>query len=310
MDIKKPHLEQPNLPVLRKLTEQFIDLYSDRPNVIIFENKAKTMIVGDLHGDLSATKRIFRIAHEKSCERLIFLGDYVDRGPNQLAVLEFVLKMSLENLDKVIPLRGNHEDQSMNRDYGFLAELDQKFPNPSDFQEAVDLTIELYDYLPLAVQTPHSLLLHGGIPENATLEDIKEIPKPHSRLMTFRRSKAEKLYRILWELQWNDPDENLPSGFSHSRRGRRSRTFSCKAAEAFLNEISSNMRLFRSHESSRGPFGNLWDGLVVHIYSTASTIAQFLHSGNDEGAVAIDNEDGSVDILNLTGTRIASLPPK
>ena len=44
--------------------------------------------IGDIHGHLTALDRLLiRIPFEES-DTLIFLGDYVDRGPNARAVIE------------------------------------------------------------------------------------------------------------------------------------------------------------------------------------------------------------------------------
>ncbi|MFW9917444.1 MAG: metallophosphoesterase family protein [Candidatus Thorarchaeota archaeon] len=311
MDLMEPHLEQPNIFALKQLAEDFIGTFARRANVVSFSNSARTMIVGDLHGDLEATKLTIKLAQEHNCERMVFLGDYVDRGSDQLAVLEYVLKLSLANPEAVIPIRGNHEDETMNSKYGFHKELRTKFPTPAVSEEAKGYCLEIYDHMPLAVQTPHSLLLHGGIPENATLEDIKSIPKPHSKIVAMRKPQSQKLKRIFEEIRWNDPGDSLSSGFAPSRRGAPIRNFSCKEAEAFLRRSAERPRLFRSHESSRGLFESLWDGLVVHILtSDLDPIISSKGPVPQVGAVAVENEDGSVDILSLERRRIASLPPR
>ncbi|MHA2495121.1 MAG: metallophosphoesterase family protein [Candidatus Hodarchaeales archaeon] len=307
----QPHLEQPNIFALKQLAEDFIGTFAKRANVVSFNNSARTMIVGDLHGDLEATKLVIKLAQEHNCERIVFLGDYVDRGSDQLAVLEYILKLSLANPEVVIPIRGNHEDETMNSKYGFHMELRTKFPTPAVSKEAKGYCLEIYDYMPLAVQTPHSLLLHGGIPENGTLEDIKSIPKPHSKILAMRKPQSQKLQRIFEEVRWNDPSDALSSGFAPSRRGKSVRNFSCKEVEAFLRRSAERPRLFRSHESSRGFFESLWDGLVVHILtSDQNPIISSKSPVPQVGAVAVENEDGSVDILSLERRRIASLPPR
>lgn len=70
--------------------------------------------VGDIHGRndlllllLSAIGNDAKTAQEK---RLIFLGDYVDRGPNAREVVDTLLWLSRERPDACVFLKGNHDD--------------------------------------------------------------------------------------------------------------------------------------------------------------------------------------------------------
>lgn len=67
------------------------------------------MIIGDVHGCLDMLKRLMEKVHWRpERDRLIFLGDYIDRGPDAMGVVEYIL--SLSNLDgDVHCLLGNHE---------------------------------------------------------------------------------------------------------------------------------------------------------------------------------------------------------
>jgi len=72
---------------------------------------SRTIAIGDIHGDLSALERIFdRLPRLKKEDTLVFLGDYLDRGPKSAQVVGFVRKLEAEGAAKVVALRGNHED--------------------------------------------------------------------------------------------------------------------------------------------------------------------------------------------------------
>lgn len=58
-------------------------------------------------------------------DTLVFLGDYIDRGPKSYDVVDFILKMGEEN-PNMITLRGNHEDFVISL---FLGNQDQKMRN-------------------------------------------------------------------------------------------------------------------------------------------------------------------------------------
>ena len=71
----------------------------------------RTFAVGDIHGDLTALETLFdRLPKLTRDDTVVFLGDYVDRGPESKGVVEQVRKIARKGPAKVIMLRGNHED--------------------------------------------------------------------------------------------------------------------------------------------------------------------------------------------------------
>jgi serine/threonine protein phosphatase 1 len=71
----------------------------------------RTFAFGDIHGDLDALERAFeRLPERRESDTLVFLGDYLDRGPNSAEVVAYVRRLAVEGPAKVVALRGNHED--------------------------------------------------------------------------------------------------------------------------------------------------------------------------------------------------------
>jgi serine/threonine protein phosphatase 1 len=71
----------------------------------------RTIAIGDVHGDLEALERLLpRLPLLYAEDTLLFLGDYVDRGPNPAGVVRRVRALPLETPARVVFLRGNHED--------------------------------------------------------------------------------------------------------------------------------------------------------------------------------------------------------
>ena len=80
----------------------------------------KSFIVGDVHGCLEMLKRLIdKIEWNPSDDRLIFIGDYIDRGENPKGVVDFVLKLS-EDSPSVQCLIGNHEQMLLD----YLSDVD------------------------------------------------------------------------------------------------------------------------------------------------------------------------------------------
>jgi serine/threonine protein phosphatase 1 len=72
----------------------------------------RSFVIGDIHGDLVALRTLLqRLPDADASDSMIFLGDYIDRGPDSAAVVEF-LRYQLPQLTraKLVFLRGNHED--------------------------------------------------------------------------------------------------------------------------------------------------------------------------------------------------------
>jgi serine/threonine protein phosphatase 1 len=71
----------------------------------------RTFAIGDIHGDLDSLERAFeRLPARKPTDTLVFLGDYMDRGPHSAEVVAYVRGLAKDGPAKVVALRGNHED--------------------------------------------------------------------------------------------------------------------------------------------------------------------------------------------------------
>lgn len=71
----------------------------------------RTFAIGDIHGDLDALKCLLtRLGQLTSEDRLVFVGDYIDRGPDSAGVVRFLMQLPKKTSAEVVFLRGNHED--------------------------------------------------------------------------------------------------------------------------------------------------------------------------------------------------------
>jgi len=66
--------------------------------------------IGDIHGNLKALKELVEKLPED--KQLVFLGDYIDRGPDSAGVVDFLIDLSKKR--DCIFLSGNHEDMMLN----------------------------------------------------------------------------------------------------------------------------------------------------------------------------------------------------
>lgn len=162
----------------------------------VLEDRRVT-IVGDIHGDHYSFDRILS-RYEDSF--MVFLGDYVDRGPpeGQVHVLYNVLRLFVEGAG-VVPLRGNHEPPE-----GLI-------PYPHDYPQALsmlygsragrlhDLSRWVFEHLPYALLIEKRVLLVHGGPPISTLDAARD---PVEYL---GGDKFPPPISLLEEVLWSDP---------------------------------------------------------------------------------------------------------
>ena len=68
---------------------------------------SKYIVFGDVHGCYKALETAIKLALEKEAIA-VFLGDYVDRGPNSMKTLQLIIDAKANNPNWVF-LRGNHD---------------------------------------------------------------------------------------------------------------------------------------------------------------------------------------------------------
>jgi serine/threonine protein phosphatase 1 len=70
----------------------------------------RLLAIGDIHGCLRALDTLLARVAPGPDDRLITLGDYVDRGPDSRGVLDRLVELHAKNPAGLIALRGNHDD--------------------------------------------------------------------------------------------------------------------------------------------------------------------------------------------------------
>ena len=71
----------------------------------------KTIIVGDIHGCFAEFEEILRKTElDEAGDRLILIGDVIDRGPDSRLVLNQIWELHKKMGERFVYLMGNHED--------------------------------------------------------------------------------------------------------------------------------------------------------------------------------------------------------
>jgi len=80
----------------------------------------RLLAVGDIHGCLDHLQRLMARVEPQTADRVVFLGDYVDRGPDGRGVIDYLLDFG-RRFPQSVFLKGNHEAMFLD----FLAGRDQ-----------------------------------------------------------------------------------------------------------------------------------------------------------------------------------------
>lgn len=138
------------------------------PRLIHLPPQGKAVFVGDTHGDLDSSEEVIHRYLKKSY-RIVFLGDYVDRGDYSKENIQYLLQIKLKHPDEVFLLSGNHEGYMVKELY------------PANFWDSLSIKErETYGYLfsklPLSATSQNGILaIHGGLPDLESLEKIDQI---------------------------------------------------------------------------------------------------------------------------------------
>ena len=145
--------------------------------------------IGDIHGHLDLLERLLeKLQPDLERDRLVFMGDYIDRGPRSKGVVDYVWRLQhLAPPEQVICLKGNHEAMFLNflqgRDIelflfnGGLATLRDYWG--ANWEELEELVLPLdhqkfFQELRLYYETPDYLFVHGGVRPGVPLAEQGE----------------------------------------------------------------------------------------------------------------------------------------
>ena len=143
----------------------------------------RLLAIGDIHGYGIALKSLLEAVSPTPSDQLIFLGDYVDKGPDVAGTLDYLCKLS-DNNDWVF-LRGNHDQLFINahRDPSTI-DLWEDLSGGSPLESyGFGTTVELLQVVPQHHiffledrcrdfhQTDSFLFVHGGIRPHVAPED-------------------------------------------------------------------------------------------------------------------------------------------
>ncbi len=155
----------------------------------------RTFAIGDVHGDLVHLRTLLAVLPPlDGADTLVFLGDYVDRGPMSAEVVAFLRDdLPTRVSAKLVMLRGNHEDGWLRvvrggwdgfvlprgngafecyRSFaGGRQPTDEEPPTQEEFAAILrgsflpPEVVAWMDSLPFWYEDDHAIYVHAGVPE-------------------------------------------------------------------------------------------------------------------------------------------------
>ena len=80
---------------------------------------SKVWVVGDIHGHLATFRALIHRLNLEDGDRVVLLGDMIDRGPDSAGVIEFI-----RNHPQIVAIKGNHEQMATRSLQGRSIQLD------------------------------------------------------------------------------------------------------------------------------------------------------------------------------------------
>jgi diadenosine tetraphosphatase ApaH/serine/threonine PP2A family protein phosphatase len=232
------------------------------------------VIIGDIHGDINSLFHILKnIDFERflanSRNKVIFMGDYVDRGSQSIAVLYTICYLKQKYPHSVILMRGNHEAAC---EFPFSSH-DLPFKFEERYGEKgkriyINKILPFFRLLILLTLIQRQVLIvHGGLPTRhiGGMKDIKN-----------SIATADKNIHNGWmeEILWNDPRQHIQNHqeWEPSRRGI-GRHFGINISKSWLKLTKTKM-IIRGHEPCRG-YKIDHDGMIVTLFSCKEAYPNF-----------------------------------
>lgn len=140
----------------------------------------RTIVIGDIHGCYNELVRLIDTLVESgeydgNVDKLVFLGDYIDRGENSRLVIKLIRELQKEN-ENVIALMGNHEDMLI--DYLDMRSNDWVWNGHYDtiksykgFDDDFEDDIEWMRNLPLYHEDDNFIYVHAGVDVYKPMEE-------------------------------------------------------------------------------------------------------------------------------------------
>lgn len=203
----------------------------------------RTFAFGDIHGEIHHLRTLLdRLPRLTPDDSLVFLGDYLDRGPASREVIECLMGLAEEIPARVVCLRGNHEDAWLRIiEHGWdefalppangcratVRSYLEAFPPPPTVDASTyemlalttgaffpDAVVQWLRQLPFWHEDEHGIYVHAGLPpKDETFPHPRDVDPP-ALLAWVRRRAFIRDYRGKHVVFGHTPTTFLPQELS------------------------------------------------------------------------------------------------
>ncbi len=186
----------------------------------------KTFVIGDVHGCFFELQKLLDKIGPSSEDRIIFLGDLVDRGPGSPEVVGYIMNHPRTCMSVV----GNHELKHIHNHWGTLdkgkpsryfgkiyVEARQQFLDRGGRNglPTYDEAVQFFRRLSLYLEIPEAILVHAGLDPH-----IRDVGRQKPEIVTGLGSSQKSLFKknsvhglFNWCLKY--PEDAKPVIFGH-----------------------------------------------------------------------------------------------
>jgi serine/threonine protein phosphatase 1 len=175
---------------------------------MIFSSRDRRVFaIGDIHGCARELGALLKKIDPGADDTVVFLGDYIDRGPDSRGVVDLILE--LKKKTKVVALKGNHESMFLDFiDYpeapgagmfilnGGSSTL-ASYANVEGDYELPEAHIQFFRNLKICFETKTHFFVHAGVPIGPLSDLDPEMPEVQAQLMWMRQPFLTSTYQ--WE---------------------------------------------------------------------------------------------------------------
>lgn len=128
--------------------------------------------IGDIHGCLAKLQKLVDMLDVAQHDTVVFLGDYIDRGPDPRGVVDFLLRFKSNCPARMIFLKGNHEvmftdylrgkNRGLYLHYGGISTVESYLRESGSFF-VPESHHRFFSELSTHYETPEYIFVHAGL---------------------------------------------------------------------------------------------------------------------------------------------------
>ncbi len=140
----------------------------------------RQIAIGDIHGCFEVTVALVekKIVFDPENDKLIFIGDYIDRGPDSMKVVSYIAELKKKYPQQVVLLAGNHEflafeafkHRTTNQvQLWFINGGISTIQSYGSYENAQSALLPFVETLEPYHEIDEAIFVHGGIPIGDTI---------------------------------------------------------------------------------------------------------------------------------------------